>query len=87
MPNKYTKILPGNQSHQVQLKTNTSEAGILSFFSINEWNKSQQGIQCQVLCKENATVIYGEIKRKMRDHSPFVQERIRAKARVQKLSC
>ena len=41
MPNKYTKILPGNQSNQVQLKINALETGILSFISINEWNNGK----------------------------------------------
>ena len=68
MPNKYSKILPGNQPKQVQLKTNALEAGILSFTSISEWNN-------------------GEIKQKMRDHSPFMQKHIRAKAGVKKRSC
>ena len=63
MPNRHTNILPGNQSKQIQLKINTSEAGILSFISINEWNN-------------------GEIQQKMRDHSPFMQGCIRAKAKV-----
>ena len=41
MPNKYTKILPGNQSNQVQLKIYALETGILSFISINEWNNGK----------------------------------------------
>lgn len=63
MQNRYTNILTGNQSKQVELKINTSEAGILSTISINEWNN-------------------GEIKQKMRDHSPFIQGCIRAKAKL-----
>lgn len=63
MPNNYTKILPSNQSKQIQLKINTSEVGILSFIRINEQK-------------------YGQIKQNMKDHSPFMQECIRAKAGV-----
>ena len=64
MPNKYTKILPGNQSNQVQLKINALETGILSFISINEWNngKIKQMMRDHSLFMQELKTSYVELK-------------------------